>query len=107
MTARLSDDAHGRAASYARGCRCDACRSYNIEKNRTWRERVMARGCTDREWDDGIVDDVVVDRLCADPEAWRNGLPATPGERKAAATRLGASSWRALGINGREFRVAS
>ena len=56
--------------------------------------------------DDGIVDTEVVRRLCSDPSAWRE-LRANQGERIEAARILGASSWQDLGINGREFRVAS
>ena len=45
------------------------------------------------------LDPVVVERLCANPTAWRHGLAATRAERVAAAQRLGGSSWKALGIN--------
>jgi hypothetical protein len=56
--------------------------------------------------DDGVVDEIVVDRLVHDPAQWHN-LNATPGERVAAARILGAGSWQALGLNGREFRAVS
>lgn len=50
-----------------------------------------------------LVDQVVVDRLRSNPSSWRR-IGATKAERLEAARRLGASSWKDLGINGREFR---
>jgi hypothetical protein len=51
-----------------------------------------------------VVDPVVVERLCADPTAWRHGLPATRAERLAAAHILGAWSHKALGYSGSDAK---
>ena len=49
-------------------------------------------------------DPVVVERLCADPNAWRNGLTTTRAERLAAANILGAWSHKALGYSGTDAK---
>jgi transcriptional regulator with XRE-family HTH domain len=51
-----------------------------------------------------IVDPVVVERLCADPTAWRNGLTSTRAERLAAAHILGSWSHKALGYSGSDAK---
>ena len=98
---------HGTAATYKGGCRCEDCRAYNRESVRAWKLRTGYRGMTAPVPDDGIIDEVVIERLRSDPSSWR-AISATRGERIEAARILGAASWAALGLSGREFRdVAS
>jgi hypothetical protein len=54
--------------------------------------------------EDDTPDPVVVERLCADPTAWRHGLAATRTERLAAAHILGAWSHKALGYSGTDAK---
>lgn len=51
-----------------------------------------------------VVDPIVVERLCADPTAWRHGLTSTRAERLAAAHILGAWSHKALGYSGSDAK---
>jgi hypothetical protein len=90
--------AHGIRNTYLHGCRCLDCRQ--AERARKGRHTPIP----DTLADDGIVDAVVVERLCADPNAWRTNLPATPAEKRAAGRILGAWSHKALGISGTDAK---
>jgi len=72
---------HGTEFAYAKHkCRCDVCVAYKSAKNRAYRESHPKP--RRRKPDDGIVDEVVVERLLARRMSWRD---ATMRERVAAA----------------------
>lgn len=94
---RFTDDQlnHG-TTGYGHGCRCDTC----VTERRNYRGSTHAAPVRD----DGIVDEVIVERLCQNPNAWREGLRATPSEKRAAGRILGAWSHKALGISGSDAK---
>ena len=81
----------GTGGAYKNGCRCELCRAYNSTTAKEWRKR---NGHTRRlddpnrrrsVKDDGIVDEVVLDRLAAGTLAWTT---ATMPERRATAVTM-------------------
>jgi hypothetical protein len=74
---------HGTASAYRQGCRCDPCRDYNRATTRSWRDRnrppSTAGTCIP---DDGIIDDIAIERLAAGTLDWTR---ATLTERRECA----------------------
>ena len=80
---------HGTEYAYTKlKCRCLDCRAYKSAKNRAYRE---AHPKTRRRADDGIVDEVVVERLIDGRMTWQE---ATMRERLTAArVTFGREGW--------------
>ncbi len=79
---------HGTASAYRNGCRCEPCRDYNRATIKNWRRingyRNDTRGLPGLP-DDGIIDEIAVERLAAGTLTWDG---ATLSERREAARRM-------------------
>lgn len=92
---------HG-SSGYKAGCRCDTCRAWKRRDNEAQRARRGPRPTS--AVDDGVIDEVVVERLLAGID-----VPSTRRERlEAARVAYGREGWhelcKRLGINSARAR---